>query len=118
MIIGLLIRMLVNVNYFFFLAGTFVTSLGFCFMRSSANLFVHTWFPEKEIPIVNNMCLLSVFMSDSLVILLTSLFVGEGSSKDSIFEFFFVETIILLVIQMSMAIFFRGKPKNPPKYSV
>ena len=76
MITGLLIRLLINVNFYFFVAGTFVTSFGFCFMLNSPNKFAIAWFPIKEIPIINAICIFSVFSSDSLGAFLSAIFLN------------------------------------------
>lgn len=47
MIVGLLIRLLINVHIYLFFVGTFVCSLGFCFMLSGANKFANLWFPHN-----------------------------------------------------------------------
>lgn len=46
MIVGLLVRLLINVHIYLFFLGTFICSLGFCFMLSGANKFANLWFPH------------------------------------------------------------------------
>ena len=65
-IAGLLIRLLINHHFYFFIIGTFVTGLGYCFMLNSPNKFAICWFPVKQIALVNSICIFSIFASDSI----------------------------------------------------
>ncbi len=47
MCLGLCIRCLVNYWFGYFLIGTFLCSLGFCFITSTANKFPNIWFLDN-----------------------------------------------------------------------
>jgi len=76
-IFGLLIRLLMNENFYFFLIGTFVTTFGFCFMLNSPNKFVVNWFPVNQTLLMNGLCLFSLTMSDSLGSFASAAFIDE-----------------------------------------
>ena len=81
MIMGLLVRMLINVNYYLFCLGTFLCSLGFCFMISGATKFANLWFPQSQIFLANSLCVFAVFGSDALGTFLSSYFIREDATK-------------------------------------
>lgn len=81
LILGLSIRLLINQHFYFFLAGTFITSLGFCFMMNSPNKFVVNWFPVNQTLLMNGLCMFSIFMSDSLGTFASAVFIDEDSDK-------------------------------------
>jgi hypothetical protein len=85
MCVGLTIRCLINVHFYFFLLGTFITSFGFCFMLSSANKFANLWFPRKQIFLVNSLALFALFASDSVGFFSSTAFIDKNSSKNEIF---------------------------------
>lgn len=114
-IVGLMIRLLINTHYYFFIIGTFVTGLGYCFMLNSPNKFAISWFPVNQIALVNSICIFSIFASDSIGTFASAAFLDENSTKEDFFDFFAGETVIISCILISMAVFFRGKPKYPPK---
>lgn len=72
MIIGLSIRLLINVNFYLFFVGTFICSLGFVIMISGANKFANTWFPHQQIFLVSSVCVFGVFASDAIGTFLSS----------------------------------------------
>ena len=76
MISGQIVRLLINVNYYFFLIGTFICSLGFCFMISSANKFANLWFPRYQIFLVSTICMFGVFASDAVGTFASSAFIN------------------------------------------
>ena len=116
MITGILMRLLINVHFYFFIVGTFITGLGFCFMINSPNKFTITWFPTKEVALVNAICMFSIFASGSIGTFTSAIFIGTDSTKDDFFHFFLFQSIIFCSIWLGMAIFFKGKPPNPPRY--
>ncbi len=81
MILGLLVRLLINVHFAFFLVGTFISSLGFCFMINSANKFVNVWFPAKDVFMMNSLCVFSLFASDALGVFCSAIFIDKSSTK-------------------------------------
>ena len=89
-IVGLLIRLLISVNYYLFLVGTFITGFGFCFMMNSPNKFANLWFPVHQIPLVNAVCIFAIFASDSIGSFASAFFIKENATKDSIFQFFLI----------------------------
>ena len=115
MVVGLLTRLLINVNIAFMFLGTFLCSLGFCFMISSANSFANVWFPHHQIFLVSSICIFGIFTSDALGTFLSSYFVREGATRDDVFHFLLWESLIMIVIHILNAIFFKGKPKNIQK---
>ena len=117
MVVGLLTRLLINVNIAFMFLGTFLCSLGFCFMISSANSFANVWFPHHQIFLVSSICIFGIFTSDALGTFLSSYFIREGASRDEVFDFLLWESIIMIIIHVLNAFFFKGKPKNIQKYS-
>lgn len=117
LILGLSIRLLINQHFYFFLAGTFITSLGFCFMMNSPNKFVVNWFPVNQTLLMNGLCMFSIFMSDSLGTFASAVFIDEDSDKHEFVQFFAYETITISIILLLKGIFFRGSPKTPPKYT-
>jgi len=106
MITGLLLRMLINVHFYFILAGTFLCSLGFCFMTGSANKFSILWFPKHQIFFINCVCVFALFASDALGTFFSSYFIRENATKEDVWNFFFIQSIIMIIIQLLMAIFF------------
>ena len=113
--LGLCVRLLINIHFNFFVVGTFLTGFGFCFMLSSPNKFVVNWFSVSQIPVMNAICMFSIFMSDSLGTFASAIFLDKTSSKTDFFNFFAIESAIIISIFLLMAIFFRGSPKDPPK---
>lgn len=79
-IVGLLIRLLINLNYYFFLVGTFITGFGFCFMMNSPNKFAASWFPVQEIALVNSISVFAIFVSDSIGSFTSALFIKEETA--------------------------------------
>jgi hypothetical protein len=75
MILGLLVRLLINVNYYFFCLGTLLCSFGFCFMISGSTKFANLWFPKSQIFLANSLCVFAIFGSDALGTLLSSFFI-------------------------------------------
>lgn len=108
MTVGLTIRCLINVNFYFFLLGTFITSFGFCFMLSSANKFANLWFPTRQIFLVNSLCLFSLFASDSVGFFSSTAFIDKNSTKDDIFWFFTFQSGIIIAINLLAALFFKN----------
>lgn len=86
--LGLCVRLLINVNFYYFVAGTFLTGFGFCFMLNSPNKFVVNWFSVSQIPIMNAICIFSIFMSDSLGTFASAAFLDKKSTKTDFFNFF------------------------------
>ena len=115
MIIGVLIRLLINVNFYFMFLGTFICSLGFCFMISGANKFANIWFPHQQIFLVSSICVFGIFTSDALGTFLSSYFIREDSTKEDIFNFLLWESVAMVAINIFNLFFFRGKPKNIQK---
>lgn len=113
--LGLIIRLLINYHFSFFIIGTYIAGLGFCFMLNSPNKFVVNWFPVNQIPIMNAICIFFIFMSDSLGTFASAAFLDKNSTKSDFFNFFAVESMIIVFIQLLMAVFFKGMPVNPPK---
>jgi hypothetical protein len=112
---GMIVRLLINHGFHYFLLGTFISGFGFCFMLNSPNKFVVNWFPVKQIAIMNSVCLFAIFMSDSLGSFLSALFLNKHSSKEDYWRFFALESLVIVCILVLMAVFFRGEPKDPPK---
>jgi hypothetical protein len=108
-------RLLVIHGFHFFLIGTFITGLGFCFMLNSPNKFVVNWFPIHQISIMNSICLFAIFMSDSLGTFASALFLDKKSTKDDYWRFFAIESFVIVCVLILMGMFFRGEPNNPPK---
>ena len=115
MIVGLLVRLLINVNFYLFFLGTFICSLGFVIMISGANKFANTWFPHHQIFLVSSVCVFGVFASDAIGTFFSSYNISEESSKEDVFQFFMWESIVMIAINLLMIIFFKGQPKNPQK---
>lgn len=115
--LGLTIRLLINYHFYFFIIGTFVTGLGFCFMLCSPNKFVVSWFPVQQISLMNSLCIFSIFMSDSLGTFASAAFLDKNSTKQDFFNFFAFESGVIVIVLVLMAIFFKGSPDKPPKYS-
>lgn len=115
--LGLIIRLLINTHFSFFIIGTYVAGLGVCFMLCSPNKFVVNWFPVNQISLMNSLCIFSIFMSDSLGTFASAAFLDKSSTKEDFFWFFAVESAVIVCILILMAVFFKGEPANPPKYS-
>lgn len=47
MCLGLTLRCLINYHFYYFLVGTFLCSVGFCFTTSAANRFPNVWFLDS-----------------------------------------------------------------------
>lgn len=90
MIIGLSVRLLINVNYYFFCLGTFFCSLGFCFMINAAPKFANLWFGKKEIFLVNSIVLFAMFASDAIGSVLSSYCIESDATKEDILGFFMI----------------------------
>lgn len=116
MVLGLLVRLLMNVHFYFFFLGTFFCSLGFCFMVSGANRFANLWFPKHQIFLINSICVFAIFASDALGTFCSTYLIRENSSKSHIYDFFMWQGIAMIAIQLLMTFFFRGVPKSLQKY--
>ena len=116
MIVGLLTRLLINVHFLLFFLGTFICSLGFCFMISGANKFANVWFPHHQIFLVNSICVFAIFASDAIGTFLSSFFIRKHSTRNDVFHFFVYESLAMVAIHLLMICFFRGKPKHLQKY--
>ena len=88
MVAGLAVRLLINTNIYLFFLGTFLCSLGFCFMISGAVKFANLWFPQEQVFLVNATCLFAIFGSDAIGTWLSAYFIQEGASKQTVFDFF------------------------------
>lgn len=75
MCLGLCIRCLVNYWFGFFLIGTFLCSLGFCFITSTANKFPNIWFLDNEIFPVKSLILFALFASDTIGFYISTAFI-------------------------------------------
>lgn len=106
--LGLIIRLLINTHFSFFIVGTYIAGLGVCFMLCSPNKFVVNWFPVNQISIMNALCIFSIFMSDSLGTFASAAFLDKNSTKEDFFDFFAAEAGVIVGILLMMAIFFRG----------
>jgi MFS family permease len=49
MILGYGLKLLINVHFWIFVVGTFVTGLGFIFLLNSPTKFIGTWFPASQV---------------------------------------------------------------------
>mgnify|MGYP001951801615 CR=1 FL=1 len=94
----------------------FLCSLGFCFMISSANSFANVWFPHHQIFLVSSICIFGIFTSDALGTFLSAYFIRKEATRDEVFDFLMWESIIMIIIHVLNALFFKGKPKNIQKY--
>lgn len=115
LILGHLIRLLFNIHFYFMLLGTFITGLGFTFMLNSPNKFAVTWFPNRQIAIINSICIFSIFTSDSIGAFSSGIFLSGSPTKEEYWSFFVKESAIVISILLLMALLFKGKPKYPPK---
>ena len=88
MLAGLAVRLLINVHIYLFFAGTFLCSLGFCFMISGAVKFANLWFPQEQVFLVNATCLFAIFGSDAIGTWLSAYFIKDDASKHTVFNFF------------------------------
>lgn len=79
-------------------------------MLNSPNKFVVNWFPANQIPIMNAICIFFIFMSDSAGTFASAAFLDKNSTKTDFFNFFAIESAIIVTIQILMAVFFRGQP--------
>ena len=117
MILGLSIRLLINVNIYYFFLGTLLCGFGFCFIISAANKFANVWFPKDQIFIVSTLCVFCIFASDALGTFLSSYFIRDSSTKEDIFQFFMIQSIAMITINVLTLIFFKGLPKSKQKYT-
>jgi fucose permease len=49
MVIGYGLRLLINVQFWIFILGTYITGLGFVFVLNSPTKFASTWFPINQV---------------------------------------------------------------------
>lgn len=77
MCLGLTLRCLINFSFYFFLAGTFICSVGFCFITSAANKFPNIWFLDSEIFAVKSLIIFMLFASDSVGYFMSTVFISK-----------------------------------------
>lgn len=116
MCLGLTLRCLINYSFYFFLIGTFLCSLGFCFITSAANKLPNIWFLDEEIFAVKSLILFVLFASDTVGFYLSTAFITKESTKSDVEWFFVIQSGIIILFNVLNAIFFKGLPKTPQKY--
>jgi hypothetical protein len=84
-------------------------------MVSGANKFANLWFPHKQIFLVSSTVVFALFASDAIGVVISSFTIKDDATKDDIFNLMMWESIVIITIQMLMALFFRGTPKNIQK---
>ncbi len=81
MIIGLSVRLLVGIHFYFFLIGTGICSFGFLFMVNSGNKFANTWFPSDKVTLINSLVMFAIFTSDALGYSMSTYIIDKNSTK-------------------------------------
>ena len=122
---GAWIRQLVNVNFYFVLAGQVIMALGQPFMLSAPAKLAALWFGDSERAIATTLGSLAAPMGAVTGFLLPLPFIRESDVRDDDLEYgqrrFFiyvlVQNIIITILGLPIIFLIRNYPPTPPTAS-
>lgn len=114
------LRILVKVSFGFVLAGNILVAFGNVFIVNSPTMFSVTWFrPELRI-IVTSVAIFVSLVSGGFGALISPFLVPEdlptSEGREKVFYLMIYQAVFVGVIMILNLIFFKSKPKNPPRY--
>merc|ERR1712004_315242 len=85
-----------------------------CMTNSSQAYISSVWFPEEERGLATAICIGMAYLGICMSFLIGPLVV---KTPTSLFGYFYIQLVIVLVAGLSMLAYFPNKPEHPPSYS-
>lgn len=117
LIIGSLVRLLVNVNFAFIIVGSVINAIGNVFILNAPSKFSTNWYKPENRALVTTICTYAVIASPTIGVAIPSLFVDANSNKDNVLYLLIFEASLVTGVMAITLIFFKGNPPSPPSYA-
>ena len=120
---GAWIRILVNTNFYFVIAGQVLMAIGQPFMLSAPAKLAALWFGDNERALATILGSLASPIGAVIGFLLPLLFIGDDDKnptddcKNKFEKYVLVQSIIITVLGLPIIFLIRNQPKTPPSSS-
>ena len=116
---GAFTKIFINENLMFLYIGQFLAAMGQPFFLNAAGKTAAVWFREDKRVIVTSICITSNTLGIIFGYIFPSFFINIeddlNTYKGEMYKYLLWVLVINIVLSLPTVIFFKSKPKNPPR---